>query len=103
MKLLSLTALAFSAPLLVQAQTPTTFAGLVGIFLDIISILVLIIFGLTLIVFLWGLVRGWILGGGDETSIEKGKQTALWGVIGLVVMGALWGIVALIKGGIFGF
>lgn len=90
-------------PLIASAQTPTTFAGLVGIFLDIISILILVLFGLTLIVFLWGLVRGWILGAGDPASIEKGKQTALWGVVGLVTTGALWGIVALIKGGVFGF
>lgn len=90
-------------PFFVHAQTPGNFKELVGIFLNIISILVLVVFALTLLVFLWGVARGWIFGAGDPGNVEKGRQTALWGIIGLVVMAGLWGIIALIKGGIFGF
>ena len=77
------------------------FGWLVGQFLNIISLLIPLVFGISLLVFLWGIVNAWILNGGDETSIEKGKKTALAGVIGLVVMASVWGIVALLRSSFF--
>lgn len=80
---------------------PKDFAELVGVLLDIINLAVPLVFALTLLVFLWGITRAWIWGGGDEASVTKGKQIALAGIIGMVVMLGIWGIVALIKNSVF--
>lgn len=82
--------------------TPTDFCALVSIFLDIMNVLVLLLFGLALLVFFWGITKAWILGAGDEKGVEAGKKIALAGIIGLVVMSAVWGIVAFLSVGLFG-
>ena len=92
-----LLALSFFFPVFAYAAAPTDFKGLVGVFLGIISLLIPLLFGLSLVVFLWGIINAWILSGGDETSVTKGKQIALAGALGLVVMTGVWGIVALVR------
>lgn len=82
--------------------TPTDFASLVDQFLAIIDILIVLIFALTFIVFIWGITKAWIINAGDETEIENGKQLALWGVIGLVVMSGIWGLLSLLRYSLFG-
>ncbi len=86
----------------VAFAAPQTFKELVGVFLDLLGYAVPLIFALTLLVFLWGITHAWILGGGDEAGVEKGKQIALAGVIGLVVMVSVWGIVAFLRNSVFG-
>ena len=81
--------------------TPQNFAQLVNIFLGLIGLVIPLLFGLSLIVFLWGITQAWILRGGDTTSVDKGKQIALAGVLGLVVMSGVWGIVALLRDSLF--
>jgi hypothetical protein len=51
------------------------------------------IFTLIFLMFIWGLVRYFIISGADEAAREKGRHLALWGIIGIVVLAALWGIV----------
>jgi hypothetical protein len=80
---------------------PSDFKGLVAQFLSIINLLIPLLFGLSLVVFIWGIANAWIIGGGDEEGIRKGKQIALAGIIGLVVMSGVWGIVALVKSSLF--
>lgn len=87
--------IAFAAP-------PQTFSQLVNLFLDIIDALILVIFALALVVILWGITRAWILNAGDESSIEKGKQIALVGIIVLAVMTGIWGILAVLRLSLFG-
>lgn len=82
---------------------PTTFAGLVNVFLDIITNLVFLLFAVTFIFFVWQMIKMWIINGGDESAIADGKQVLLATIIGLVVMSGLWGILALIRNGVFGF
>jgi len=103
MRILFLVTSALLTPMVTLAATPTDFKSLVSLFLDLIGLLVPVLFALAFLAFLWGLTRALIIGGGDETSIEKGKQIALAGIIGLVVMSGVWGIVALISRGLFGF
>lgn len=79
------------------------FAWLVGELLGIINILIPFIFALAFIVFLWGITRAWILGGGDTEGVENGKKIALAGIIGFVVMASLWGLVAFLRSGFFGY
>lgn len=91
----------FFLPLATHAA-PENFKELVGLFTGLIGLLIPLLFALALLVFLWGLAKAWIWGGGDEAGVEKGKQIALAGVIGLVVMSGVWGIVALLSRGILG-
>lgn len=52
-----------------------------------------LIYALTFIVFLIGMVRFFFFGG--EEHRQKGKQFMIWGVIGFVVMFSVWGFVRL--------
>jgi hypothetical protein len=79
-----------------------TFADLVDELLSILSGIVPLIFGLTLLVIVWKLVDAWIISGGDPEKIAAGKQYALIGILVLVVMSSLWAIVYLLRSGIFG-
>jgi hypothetical protein len=62
--------------------------------------LIPIVFGLALLVFLWGMFKYFILGGGDDAERGKGKQLMLWAVIGFVVMVSIFGIVQLLSNGL---
>lgn len=78
-------------------QTPQNFSDVVGGLLDIISLIIPLIFTVTLLVIIWKIIDAWILNAGDETKVREGKQVALIGVIALVVMSGVWGIVALLR------
>lgn len=94
---------ALLVPSLSFAQgAPRDFKGLVGLFLDIIDLLIVGIFAITFIVFIWGITKAWILNAGDAAEIDKGKQLALWGIIGLVGMSGIWGILYILRYSLFG-
>lgn len=78
-------------------STPTTFAGLVSLIIDYISLLIPLLFALIVIVLFWGVIKGWIINGGDQGSVDKGKQIAIAGVVALVVTIGVWGLVALLQ------
>lgn len=73
------------------------FSDLVSAFIEIITLLVPLVFGLTLLVIVWKIIDAWIINGGDETKIEEGKNTAIVGVIVLVVMSGIWGILQILQ------
>lgn len=75
-----------------------TFIGKVSTFIN--STLIPLVFGLALLMFIWGIFNYFILGGGDEDKQEKGKQLMLYSIIGFVVMVSIFGIVNLIAGGL---
>lgn len=62
--------------------------------------LIPLVFGIALLVFIWGIFQYFILGGGDEGKREEGKQLMLWAIIGFVVMVSIFGIVNMISGGL---
>ena len=64
------------------AEEPTSFASLVGLIVGLINNLIYIIFALSILVFIWGVINAWI--------------------ISLVVMTSLWGIVNILKATLFG-
>ena len=83
-------------------ETPTDFRSLVGIFINLLNLIIPLIFGLTFIVLIWGITKAWILNVGDQAEIDKGKKLVVAGIIGLVVMSGIWGILALFRSSIFG-
>ncbi len=89
-------------PTLVLAEGPKDFKGLVGIILDIIDVLVVFVFALTFIVLIWGIIKAWIINGGDKTEIDKGKKVISVGIIVLVIMSGIWGILELLTSSLFG-
>ncbi len=64
--------------------------------LDIVSLATGILAALALLVFFWGLVK-YIAKADDEKAKEAGKNTMVWGVIGLFVMFSVFGIVKFLQ------
>lgn len=60
-----------------------------------------LIFALTIVVFVWGVVNFFIINAGEEAKREQGKLFMLWGILALAVMLSVWGLVAVL-GGTFG-
>jgi len=77
------------------------FADLVDIFLNMISLLIPIMFGLTFLYVLWGVIDAWIIHGGDQEKVAQGKNTLLVGIVALVVMSGIWGILTILQNSIF--
>lgn len=79
--------------------------GIDGFFMNVSgfinNILIPFVFGLALLLFIWGMYRWFIQGGANEGDREKGKQLTLYAVIGFVLMVSIWAIVNLISGGLF--
>ena len=92
-------ALAF-LPLVALAQfgEVSTFVAHVSQFIN--STLIPLVFGIALLVFIWGVFKAFILGGADASSREEGQQLMLWAIIGFVVMVSVFGIVNMIAGGL---
>ncbi len=81
---------------------PKDFKGFVGLLTDIINLLVYVIFALTFMAFMWGIIKTWVISGGDTESVEKGKQIMFVSVVVFTIMSTVWGILYLLKGSIFG-
>lgn len=66
-------------------------------FTDIINnIAVPLIFALAFVIFIWGVFKYFILGGGDEEAREKGRDLMIWGLLGFFFMISVWGLVNLV-------
>lgn len=61
------------------------------------GVLVPLIFAVAFIVFLYGVMKKYVLSSGDSTGVEEGHKLILWGIIGFVVMISLWGIVNIVS------
>jgi hypothetical protein len=77
------------------------FSDVVDKLLGIINLIVPLLFGLTLLYIVWGVVDAWIIHGGDEGRVEEGKNTIIVGIIALVVMSGIWGILNILKNSLF--
>lgn len=83
-------------------NTPKNFSELVGTFIGILEPMISLIFAITLLVVVWKIVDAWIINPDDTRKLEEGRQYALWGIIGLVVMSSIWAIVRLVRSSLFG-
>lgn len=70
-------------------------SGTTGIIGVINTVIVPVIFTLALLVFVWGIVKYFIIDAGQDEARAKGKEFALWGIIGMVVLFGIWGFVNL--------
>ena len=62
----------------------------------IVSRLLVLVAGLALLAFFWGLAR-FIFKAGDVKAKEEGKNIMIWGVAALFVMVSVWGIIRLLQ------
>ncbi len=62
----------------------------------ILNPLILLLFGVALVVFLWGIFKflSHTEEGGEER--EGGKKSMLWGIIGMTIMVGVYGIISII-------
>ena len=51
-----------------------------------------LIFGLAVVMFIWGVVQ-FVIHTDEEAKKEQGRQFMLWGIIALAVMVGVWGLV----------
>jgi len=78
-----------------------SFGDLVAKFISIITLLIPLIFALTLLIVIWKVIDAWIIHGGDESKVEDGKNTIIVGIIALVVMSGIWGILSILQSSLF--
>lgn len=52
-----------------------------------------VILGLSLVAFLWGVFRYYILHGADTNEREHARLFMLWGLIGMILLFTVWGLV----------
>lgn len=67
--------------------------GIIGL---LNTVAVPVIFALAFLVFVWGVVNYLFLSGGDEGKRAEGRQFALWGILGMVVLFSVWGFVNIV-------
>ena len=54
-----------------------------------------LIFSLSVVMFIWGVVQ-YVINSDEEAKKEKGKQFMIWGIIALAVMVSVWGLVQIV-------
>jgi hypothetical protein len=64
--------------------------GVIGI-LNVVVIPV--IFTLAFLVFVWGVLKYFVIHGDSDSSRAEGRQFAIWGIIGMAVLFSVWGLV----------
>lgn len=52
-----------------------------------------LIFTLAVVMFIWGVIKFFIINADEEAKRAQGKQYMLWGIIALAVMISIWGLV----------
>ncbi|MCF7815574.1 MAG: hypothetical protein K9M10_02350 [Candidatus Pacebacteria bacterium] len=85
-----------------SVKAPRDFKGLVGVVTDLISTIIVLIFALTFLVFMWGIIKNWVIKRGEAEAVESGKKIVVTGIIALVVMSSIWGILYLLQSSFFG-
>ena len=75
-----------------------TFIGKITGFIN--GTLLPLIFGIALLVFVYGVFKYFILGGSDEGSRQEGRQLVLYAIIGFILMTSIWGIVNILSDGL---
>lgn len=80
----------------------STFSMFISRILSVVDSLMVMVIALIVILFMWRLMSAWILHGGDEKEVERGKQSFLVGIVVLVCVIGLWGLVLIVRNTLFG-
>lgn len=71
-------------------------SGTTGVIGLLNVVVVPVIFALSFLVFVWGVVNYFFFNGGDEAKRAEGRAFVLWGLLGMVVLFSVWGFVNLL-------
>ncbi len=99
-KTLLLTSLMLLTPVVTFAQFGEISTYMTNISVFINSRLVPLVFAIAFLVFIWGVFKYFILGGGESDKREEGRQLMLYAIIGFVLMVSIWGIVNILSQGL---
>ncbi len=66
------------------------------------SVIVPFIFTIAFLVFIWGIVQGFILNSNSDDKRKEARKFAIYGIIGFFLMISVWGMVNVLVG-TFGF
>jgi len=67
---------------------------------EIMNALVPLLFGIALLIFLWGVIK-YISQGGDPKARAEGRNFIIFGIIGFAIMMTVWGLALLVKNTFF--
>lgn len=81
----------------ISYAAPTSFKGLIDLFIYYIQAVTPIVFGFAFIAFLWGLMK-YVFASGNENERENGKNIMVWGLIGLFFLTSILAIVKMLGG-----
>lgn len=77
---------------------PTNFSELILIFTDLILLILPVFIGLSILAFIFGIAKFIFKVGGDEKSVEEGKNLIIWGLVALFVLVSLMGLIRFFSG-----
>ena len=78
------------------ASDQKTIGGILNFLTGILSSAVVpLLFGIALVVFIWGVIQ-YITAAGDQEKRTAGLQYIIWGIVGLFVMTAVWSLVGVL-------
>lgn len=80
---------------------PRTFADITSIFSGLIWLILPVLLSLSLLTFIWGLVK-FIRGAGSDQDLADGKKLITWGLVALFLLLSFWAIIRFFYGDIFG-
>lgn len=72
-----------------------SFACVASFVTDMVNQLVIVLIGIGLLVFIWGLVQ-YVIAAGDEEKVKEAKRFIVFGLIAFFVMMSVWGLTNLI-------
>ena len=78
-------------------EITTTFQNIMAFINDT---LIPLVFALALLMFLYGVFKYFIVGSGDESKRQEGRQMMLYSIIGFVAMVAIFGLVNIVANGL---
>ena len=83
-------------------SSSSNFRDLINLLIQILDRFMMVIVAVIVLVFFWRILTAWFMGGADPKEIERGKQSAVIGLVVLVFILGLWSIVGLIRFTFFG-
>jgi uncharacterized membrane protein HdeD (DUF308 family) len=75
-------------------MTFATFVDSIVVFID--SYILPLFYALALVFFVWGIYR--LFFSESEEKQKEGRQFAIWGIVGLVVLASVWTLVQMLVG-----
>jgi len=81
---------------------PQNFSQLVENFIDVLSLIVPVLFSLSLLFIVWKIIDAWVIHSDEPAKVQEGKTLVIVGIVVLVIMSGIWGVLRILRGSLFG-